>query len=152
MTYIIIGIIIIGLLFFIVNGKKTKSDQDDFFISTASQSSVRIEKLGLNEATEDVSHILDESQLQIPEIKNKEKRIEYKPDSNREWIIDLVIPNGTIIKQEKLYELFDLEWRKNFTSTIFGHSPEDNRWTYACGRCTTNFQRNSSSNWFTRCF
>lgn len=131
MTYIIIGIIIIGLLFFIVNGKKTKSDQDDFFISTASQSSVRIEKLGLNEATEDVSHILDESQLQIPEIKNKEKRIEYKPDSNREWIIDLVIPNGTIIKQEKLYELFDLEWRKNFTSTIFGHSPEDNRWTYA---------------------
>ncbi|WP_298236641.1 cell division protein ZipA C-terminal FtsZ-binding domain-containing protein [uncultured Algibacter sp.] len=131
MTYIIIGIIIIGFLFFFVKGKKSKSDQDDFFISTASQSSDRIEQLGLNESSEDVSHILDESQLQIPEIKAKEENVEYKPDSNREWIIDLVIPNGTIVKQEKLYELFDLEWRTNFSSTIFGHSPEDNKWTYA---------------------
>ncbi len=131
MTYIIIGIIIIGLLFFLVKGKESKSDQDDFFISTASQSSDRIEKLGLNKPSKDVSHILDESQLQIPEIKKEEEKVEYKPDSSREWIIDLVIPNGAIIKQEKLYELFDLDWRTNFSSTIFGHSPEDNRWTYA---------------------
>lgn len=131
MAYLIIGITIIGLLFFFAKEKKYKSDQGDFFISTASQSSDRIEQLGLNKSSEDVSHILDESQLQIPEIKAKEENVEYKPDSNREWIIDLLIPTGTIIKQEKLYELFDLEWRTNFTSTIFGHSPENNRWTYA---------------------
>ncbi len=131
MTYLIIGIIVIGVIFFLTRKTKSEPNQDEFFISTASQSADRIEKLGLNKSSEDMSHILDEKQLQIPEIENKEEEVEYKADSSREWIIDLVIPSGKIIKQEKLYELFDLEWRTNFSSTIFGHSPEDNRWTYA---------------------
>ncbi len=131
MTYIIIGIIVIGVIFFLTKNSKPQSSQDEFFISTVSQSADRIEKLGLNKPSEDVSHILDDSQIQIPIVTLKEEKVEYKADPNREWIIELTIPNGTTIKQKKLYELFDYEWRTSFTSTIFGHSPEDERWTYA---------------------
>ncbi len=131
MTYLIIGIIVIGVIFFLSKKSESEPNQDEFFISTASQSADRIEKLGLNKPSEDMSHILDESQLQLPKIEKKEEKVEYKPEPSREWIIELIIPKGTIIKQEKLYELFDYEWRTNFTSTIFGHSPEDGRWTYA---------------------
>lgn len=129
MTYIIIGIIAIGLIFFFLKNKESSSEQDNFFVSTASQSNDRIEKLELNTASEDASHILDESKLNIPKVDNEKS--EYKADSSREWILNLIIPNGEIVQQKKLYELFDLEWRTNFSSTIFGHSPENNRWTYA---------------------
>ncbi|EZH75883.1 hypothetical protein ATO12_03575 [Aquimarina atlantica] len=133
-TYIIIGIIIIiiiGVIFFLTKNSNSELNQDDFFITTASQSADRIEKLGLNKSSEDMSHILDESQLKLPKIENKEEKDEYKAEPSREWIIELVIPDGTIIQQKKLYELFDYEWRTNFSSTIFGHSPEDDKWTYA---------------------
>ncbi|WP_298319632.1 cell division protein ZipA C-terminal FtsZ-binding domain-containing protein [uncultured Aquimarina sp.] len=131
MTYIIIGIIVIGIILFFTKNSKSESNQDEFFINTATQSADRIEKLGLNRSSEDVSYILDESKLQFPKIENKEEKVEYKAEPSREWIIELVIPDGAIIKQKKLYELFDYEWRTNFSSTIFGHSPEDDRWTYA---------------------
>lgn len=127
MTYIIIGAIVIGVIFFLTKHSKSKSNQDKFFISTVSQSANRIEKLPLNKSSEDASDILDESQLQIPIV----DKVEYKANPNREWIIELAIPNGGTIKQEKLYELFDYDWRTNFSSTIYGHSPENNRWTYA---------------------
>lgn len=131
MTYIIIGIIVLGVLFLLFKKEKSTSNQDDFFISTASQSDSRIANLGLDKSSEDVSYILDESQLNIPEIEKSNEEIEYKADPNTEWALELLIPNGEIIQQKKLYELFDLEWRTQFSSTIFGHSPEDGKWTYA---------------------
>ncbi|MFY7669516.1 cell division protein ZipA C-terminal FtsZ-binding domain-containing protein, partial [Tenacibaculum sp. MEBiC06402] len=131
MTYLIIGIVVIGVIFLLIKNSNSESDQNEFFISTASQSADRIEKLGLNKPSEDMSNILDESQLQIPKVEIGEEKTEYKADPYREWIIELTIPNGTTIKQEKLYELFDYDWRTNFTSTVFGHSPKDERWTYA---------------------
>jgi len=142
MLYIVIGIIIISLLFYLFGNKEGEEKHDIIYESTASQSHDRIVKLGLQNSTQVVSGILDETKLNIPKIKENNNKKEYRADSSRQWILNLLLPKDEIISQDELYELFDLEWRTKFTSTIFGYSPEENRWTYAlAGGAPTHYNK-----------
>ena len=127
---VIIGILILGGIIYYALKSSNKSSKDEMFISTQSQSSERVKNLNLDEPTEDVSHILDKGKLNLPEIKLEEKE-EYKANPSREWIIDLIQINGDNFNKIDFNKMFDYEWRSNFQSTLFGFSPEENRWTYA---------------------
>jgi len=107
-----------------------QSNKNEMFISIQSQSSERVKNLNLDKPSEDVSHILDKDKLSFPKRKLEEKE-EYKANSERERIIDLIQVNGDNFKKEDFNKMFDYEWRSNFQSTLFGLSPEENRWTYA---------------------
>jgi ZipA, C-terminal FtsZ-binding domain len=129
MPYVIIGIIAIGLIAYFLLKPKTKTMEGDYFISTQTQSDDRIKKLNLNSSSENNSNILDESKLSFPNI-IREKKTEYKSDPEKEWLINIIQTNGENFKKEELGKIFDLDWRKNFTSTVYGVSTADNLWTY----------------------
>lgn len=129
-TIIVIGTLIFGGIIYYAISSNNKSNENDMFITTQGQSSDRIKNLGLDEPTEDVSHILEKVKLNYPQGRLAKKE-EYKANPKREWIIDLIPINGENFNKEDFDEMFDYEWRSNFRSTIFGFSPEENRWTYA---------------------
>lgn len=128
---IFVAVLILGILTYIIFRSKSNSGSEDFFVSTQSQSNERIKDLNLDKASEDASHILDESKLAIPTINRNLDKTEYKADPEREWIIDLVKINGESFNKEDIMKMFDYDWRSNYQSTIFGFSPKENEWTYA---------------------
>ena len=129
--YILPGLILLGLVTYFIFRPKPKSDLDNYFISTQSQSNERIKELHLDKASEDALYILDTSKLSFPNIVRETKNVEYKADPDREWIIDLVPANGDNFKKEDFSKMFDYDWRTKFESTIYGFSVEEKRWTYA---------------------
>jgi FtsZ-interacting cell division protein ZipA len=132
MYTIIISIIalVVGAYYFFYESKTSK--MDDYFVSTKSQSDDRVKALNLDKPSEDMSYILDTNQLGFEKKKRKkDAEIEYKADAEREWILSLNSMGGKLFMKEDIDKIFDLEWRKNYNSTIYGLSPEDNKWTYA---------------------
>ncbi len=136
--YIIIGLLLLGLMAYFIFRPKSKSVLDDYFISTQSQTNDRVKNLNLDKASEDASYILDTNKLSFPKFEKKTEKVEYKADSQREWIINLIQVNGENFKKEDFTKMFDYEWRSKFESTIYGFSPEENRWTYADAGGTPN--------------
>ena len=126
-----IGLLLLGLIAYFIFRPKSNSVLDDYFMSTQNQTNDRVKSLNLEKASEDVSYILDTNKLSFPKIENESEKVEYKADSQREWIINLIQVNGENFKKEDLAKIFDYEWRSKFESTIYGFSPEENRWTYA---------------------
>lgn len=104
---------------------------EDYFISTEGETNERVKSLSLDKPSEDASYILDTSKLVFPKTKQSYEQMEYKADPELEWIINLNPKNGLAVTKTELYKLFDLEWRSNFSSEIYGYSPKENRWTYA---------------------
>lgn len=129
--YIIIGLLLLGLIAYFIFRPKSKSVLDDYFISTQSQTNDRVKNLNLDKASEDASYILDTNKLTFPSIEKETEIVEYKADSQREWIINLIQVSGENFKKEDFTKMFDYEWRSKFESTIYGFSPAENRWTYA---------------------
>lgn len=129
--YIIVGLLLMVLIAYFFLKPKPKSNLDNYFISTQSQSNERLKKLNLDKPSEDASYILDTNKLSFPDIKRETENTEYKADLDREWVIDLLPVNGDNLKKEDFSKMFDYDWRSNFQSTIFGFSPEEDRWTYA---------------------
>lgn len=131
MIYIIFGIIGLGIIIFFLLRKKDKPADEKYFISTQGQSEQRVNDLDLDEASEDASYILNLSKLSFPKIKKETENIDYKADPEREWILDLVQVSGEPFKKSDLLNMLDYDWRKNFSSTIYGFSNEDHLWTFA---------------------
>lgn len=129
--YIITGLFLLGIVIYFIFKPKTKSVLDDYFISTQSQSNERIKNLNLDKPSENASYILDTNQLSFPDIERETESAEYKADPDREWVIDIIQINGGNFKKEDFSKMFDYDWRREFQSTIYGFSPEENRWTYA---------------------
>lgn len=120
---------VLGLLTYFGLHYKDRSDMNDYFISTQSQSNDRVSALNLNKALEDVSYILDASKLSFPT--KKQENIDYKADPNLEWIIELIQVNGGNFKKNDFEKIFDYDWRTRHESTIYGLSDENNTWTFA---------------------
>jgi len=131
MVYLIIGIIIIGSIAYFLFKRKKDVDNDEFFISTQTESNNRIKSLGLDKSSEDASHILDTSQISFPDDKINFEKDEYKADPTRDWIITITSLDNIPFHTGDLMKLFDYEWRSNFRSGIYGHSIEKKKWTYA---------------------
>ncbi len=129
--YIILGLLLLGLTAYFIFKPKNNSVLDDYFISTQSQTNDRVKNLNLDKASEDVSYILDTNKLSFPDIKRETENVDYKEDTEREWIINLIQINGENFKKEDFTKMFDYEWRSKFNSTIYGFSQIENRWTYA---------------------
>jgi cell division protein ZipA len=130
-TYIILGIMALSIIAYFVFRQKPKSELDNYFISTQSQSNDRVKNLNLDKPSEDASYILDTRKLSFPDIVRETENVEYKADPEREWIINLISTDGTSFKKKDLDKMFDYDWRSNYQSTIYGFSPEENGWTYA---------------------
>jgi len=132
MTFSIIsGLLLIGIVAYFLLKSKPKSDLENYFISTQSESNERIKNLDLDKASEDASYILDITKLSIPDIKRETESAEYKADPYTDWIIDLIPVNGGFFRKTDFAKMFDYDWRSKFQSTIYGFSPEENRWTFA---------------------
>jgi cell division protein ZipA len=129
--YIICGLLVIGLVAHLFLRRKPKSGLDNYFISTESQSNERVKNLGLDKPSEDASYILDITKLSVPHIKRETESAEYKTDPDKDWVIELIPVNGNPFKKTDFSKMFDYDWRNNFQSTIYGFSPEENRWTFA---------------------
>lgn len=131
MALTIIGLLIMGIIAFFLFRKNDEPKKEDYFFSTQGQSDERIKILNLDKASEDASYILDTNKLSFPQVDREEANPEYKADVEREWVINLNLITGTVLGKVDLDKLFDYEWRKNYSSTIYGYSPKENGWTYA---------------------
>jgi cell division protein ZipA len=143
MLVIIGGLLIIVILISCSSGSEKNKNifsNDSIFISSRSQTNERVRSLNLDEASEDASYILDTNKLVFSKIKKEtHKQTDYKPDSKIEWTINLKLVNGGKFTQEDLIKLFDLTWRENYSSTIYGHLISQKRWTYALGTDKSEF-------------
>ncbi len=119
------------IIIYFIFKRKPKSELDNYFISTQSQSKDRVKNLNLDKPSEDVSYILDKNKLKFPDIVRATENVEYKSDPEIDWVINLVSTDGTLFKKEDFNKMFDYDWRSKYTSTIYGFSNEENRWTYA---------------------
>ena len=129
--YIILGLLAISVLAYLIFRQKPKSELDNYFISTQSQSNDRVMNLNLDKPSEDASYILDASKLSFPDVIRESENVEYKADPEREWIINLIPTDGALFKKADFNKMFDFDWRSKYSSTIYGFSNEENRWTYA---------------------
>jgi cell division protein ZipA len=120
-------LIIIGYFFLKSN---SNSEQNKYLMSTQSESRERLKDLNLDKASEDASYILDTTRLSFQSMSTEDENIEYKADSDLDWIINLVSISGENFKKEDLSKMFDADWRNNFPSLIYGFSPETNKWTF----------------------
>ncbi|WP_153797576.1 cell division protein ZipA C-terminal FtsZ-binding domain-containing protein [Foetidibacter luteolus] len=129
---IIIAALLICKLFLYWLNKFGKNEQNDFFVSTQVQNNERLNKLGIRNASEDASYILDSSLLSFPKPVHdaSDSKDEYKPDPSQDWVIPVNVKDNAVSKKQ-LSALFDLEWRKNFRSTIYGYSIQEEHWTFA---------------------
>lgn len=128
-------ILIIGVLTFcacvIAYVLTEKNTSNGYLITSKTQSMEMLREFNLDKASEDVSYILDEAKLNYPLNSNTIEVYEYKPDPKMDWVISLTKPDsGSFVKNE-IDELFDYEWRRNYSSSIYGLSIEDNKWHYA---------------------
>lgn len=129
--YIVFGLLIFAILAYFLLKKKPNSELDNMFYSTQSESKERVRKLNLDKHSEDVSYILDTNKLSFPIIQKETEHLEYKADPEREFIINLIPTGSELFKKSDFNKIFDYDWKTKYSSTIFGFSPEENRWTYA---------------------
>jgi cell division protein ZipA len=130
-TYIILGLLVLAVIAYFFFRQTSKSEMDNYFISTQSQSKDRVKNLNLDKPSEDASYILDTNKLSFPDIVGESENVEYKADPEREWVINLISKDGTLFKKEDFNKIFDYNWRSKYSSTIYGFSDEENGWTYA---------------------
>jgi hypothetical protein len=71
--------------------------------------------------------------LDIPQHSSRQTEdTEYKPDPDREWIINIHFADGHSFETADLDKLFDKKWRTAYpASTIYGYSNMEQKWTYA---------------------
>jgi len=109
--------------------KRIRSFIDNIFCPEQRKIAENIKKLEVELALGYVDSILDQTKLSFPKSWPKPKRDDYTPDTKYEWVIHLKKVNGTFGEQD-LDNLFDLEWRRNFSSSIYGSETEGKSWTY----------------------
>ncbi|KQR70722.1 hypothetical protein ASF92_12245 [Pedobacter sp. Leaf176] len=129
--YIILGIFALSVIAYFVFRQKPKSELENYLISSQSQSNDRIKNLNLDKPSENASYTLDTNKLSFPDIIRETENMEYKADNEREWVINLTSTESVSFKKSDFDKMFDYDWRSKFHSTIYGFSPEENRWTYA---------------------
>ncbi len=132
MPYIIIGIIALAILAYFLLKPKNKSVTQDYFISTQGESEERVKKLDLDTASENASYILDTKRLSFPKTSRETEDIEYKPDTDKDWIINIKPVKPTSFTTEQLFKIFNKDWRVNFgAADIYGYSDKRKKWSYA---------------------
>ncbi|MBO9155004.1 cell division protein ZipA C-terminal FtsZ-binding domain-containing protein [Chitinophaga sp. GCM10012297] len=130
MKYLIIAICIFGLAALVYYYfRSRKPSANGYFISSYGQSQERVEALGLGRPSEDVSHLL--SSVKFPSHGETAHEREYKADPGTDWIIGLELAPGKHLTKRDVQDIFDRDWRSNFSSAIYGHSPVDDQWHYA---------------------
>lgn len=81
---------------------------------------------------DDTIKILNSQRLVIPTEEPEDEFKKYGSNSAYEWVLKIIPEQGKKFTKDKIWELFDYEWRsKNSGTTIYGFCPELNYWTYA---------------------
>lgn len=130
------------------NGPAQPRRKANIFISSASESRERIQRLGLGKASETVPGILDVTSLKLPDwaltapVGPSEER-EYKPDPECEWVLEASWEGKGFFSRDELYKIFDKEWRMSVTGVdLYGKSATNNRWMYCMtGEAPERFER-----------
>jgi len=131
MIYIIFGLIVAALIVYLIFRQKKKPAGEEYFIVPEGMSKERVKKLGLDKASENVSYILNPSKLSFPKIDETPDDVEYKPDEEMDFVINIKSSGPHSFKKDDLWQMFDKDWRMNFgAAQIFGYSSEERRWTY----------------------
>ncbi len=129
--FILTGILIALIISWFIFNQKEKAVTEDYFISTQGQSNDRVKKLSLDKASENASNILDLSKLSFPKTEEKRENIDYKPDEETDFVINIKALSPVPFKKDDLWKLFDKEFRINFgAAQIYGYAPIEKRWTF----------------------
>jgi cell division protein ZipA len=132
MPYILIGIIALGVIAYFFFKRKSKTVTQDYFISTQGQSEERVQTLDLNNTSEIASYILDTKRLSFPKPAKDTGDFEYKPDTEKDWTINIKSLQPSSFTTEQLFKIFDKDWRVNYgAADIYGYSDKRKKWTYA---------------------
>lgn len=131
-SFTVIGIIALGIIAYFLLKTKSKTVEPDYFISTQEQSEERVKNLNLDTASEDASYILDTNRLSFPKTIKETEDVEYKPNTEIDWVINVKTLKPTSFTTEQLFEIFDNDWRENYgAANIYGYSDKERKWTYA---------------------
>lgn len=108
---------------------KVRVGDEEMVLVPSSASAEHVKKLSLPETgSEDMSHLLvppDRPQIEFTEDRD------YRPDDAVEWVIDIEFEGNPTFEAAAISKVFDAAWLKDHgRPTIYGWSPEINRWTY----------------------
>lgn len=108
---------------------RVRVGDEEMVLVPSSASAGHVQKLSLPETgSEDMSHLLVPPDL--PQMEFTEDR-DYRPDDAVEWIIDIEFEGNPTFEVTAISKVFDAAWLEaNGQPTIYGWSPEINRWTY----------------------
>ncbi len=109
---------------------QVKVGDEEMTLVPASVSQERVNNLGLPQTgSENVSHLLVPPPNLPKETFDDER--DYRPEDAVEWVIDIAFEGDPVFPAEQFSNLFDSDWLlANGNPTVFGWSPEINRWTY----------------------
>jgi len=104
---------------------------DELFEATASESQARAEALLPSHGSEDASHLLrtfTEDELTRPPF---DEDRDYLPSSRADWVVHVDFPPAVVLGREDIGSVFNVDWlNNNDRPTVFGFSPENQRWTF----------------------
>lgn len=111
--------------------KEPQEGGEELFEATASESQARAEAVLPSEGSEDASHLLPtftNEELSRPAF---DEDRDYLPNSKVDWVVHVDFPSKVVLRKAGIGKVFTVDWlNKNDRPTIFGFSPETNRWTY----------------------
>jgi cell division protein ZipA len=105
--------------------------EEGFFEATASQSKARAESALPSQGSEDVSHLLrafTPDELSRPAF-DEDK--DYLPNRKVDWVVHVDFPPTVVLPKTNIASIFNVDWlNKHDRPTVFGFSPDIQRWTF----------------------
>ncbi len=99
---------------------------------SASMSSERVSNLGLINEPQVNLGILNKDKLRMPEVSQSyNDEDDYRGSPEIEWLIEITPPDNYRFDREEFMQVFDYDWRSNFSSTFYAHFPDSNEWSFA---------------------
>lgn len=98
----------------------------------SSMSSERVSNLGLINEPQITLGILDKDKLRVPKIfEINIHKSDYRGSPEIEWVIEISPPDNYYFDKEEFLQVFDYDWRSNFSSNFYAHFPDSNEWSFA---------------------
>lgn len=107
------------------------TDHQDYYLSTESETRVRVDSLMRPKGTEDVSNLLKEPDSSGSHSVPVQETRDYLPVEQTEWIVHADFEIPVIMQKAALDSIFTREWKEKYKEvTIYGYSPSEKRWTF----------------------
>ena len=101
-------------------------ETEDMEVVPSSVSEDRAARILPTSGSEDASHLLVRPTVDQLAFDRKD----YLPEPAVDWIVDIQLQQGIIVKRSKILEAFKEHLSQDFDATLYGYSAADKHWTF----------------------